>query len=202
MEEELEGLVRLRLLTHNIRLIEARKEMGLTQAALAKLLEWPPWRLSQIEGLKRAPDNGEQAELASTLGKPCDYLFPEALLDSIRVGVFSRRQVDLRGPEIISLTESALLQLAYDGETALIEEVETGGKLLQEQIDDVLRTLKPRESEVLRIRYGLDGGGPKTLEEIGKFFNVTRERIRQMEAKALRKLRHSSRSWKLIAYLK
>ncbi len=73
--------------------------------------------------------------------------------------------------------------------------------LLKEQLVDVLNTLTPREEKVLRLRFGLDDGRARTLEEVGKEFNVTRERIRQIEAKALRKLRHPSRSKKLKDYL-
>ena len=73
--------------------------------------------------------------------------------------------------------------------------------LMKEQLMDVLDTLTPREEKVLRLRFGLDDGHQRTLEEVGKEFNVTRERIRQIEAKALRKLRHPSRSKKLRDYL-
>lgn len=73
--------------------------------------------------------------------------------------------------------------------------------LLKEQLIDVLDTLTAREEKVLRLRFGLDDGRARTLEEVGKEFNVTRERIRQIEAKALRKLRHPSRSKKLKDYL-
>ena len=73
--------------------------------------------------------------------------------------------------------------------------------LLKEQLTDVLATLTERERKVLRLRFGLDDGRARTLEEVGKEFNVTRERIRQIEAKALRKLRHPSRSRKLKDYL-
>ena len=72
--------------------------------------------------------------------------------------------------------------------------------LLKEQLNDVLKTLNEREEMVLRYRYGLDDGSQKTLEEVGKIFNVTRERIRQIEVKALRKLRHPSRRKKLEDY--
>ena len=73
--------------------------------------------------------------------------------------------------------------------------------LLKEQLDEVLGTLTEREQKVLRLRFGLDDSRARTLEEVGKEFNVTRERIRQIEAKALRKLRHPSRSRKLKDYL-
>ncbi len=66
--------------------------------------------------------------------------------------------------------------------------------VLREQLDEVLDTLTDREENVLRLRFGLDDGKMRTLEDVGKVFNVTRERIRQIEAKALRKLRHPSRS--------
>ncbi|HEX6508300.1 MAG TPA: sigma-70 family RNA polymerase sigma factor, partial [Chloroflexota bacterium] len=74
-------------------------------------------------------------------------------------------------------------------------------QLLRESMEEVLGTLTEREREVLRLRFGLADGRSRTLEEVGKEFNVTRERIRQIEAKALRKLRHPSRSRKLRDYL-
>ncbi len=73
--------------------------------------------------------------------------------------------------------------------------------LLKEQLEDVMETLTPREAKVLRLRFGLEDGKARTLEEVGKEFMVTRERIRQIEAKALRKLRHPSRSKKLRDYM-
>ena len=73
--------------------------------------------------------------------------------------------------------------------------------LLKEQLEDVMSTLTPREAKVLKLRFGLEDGKSRTLEEVGKEFNVTRERIRQIEAKALRKLRHPSRSKKLRDYM-
>lgn len=73
--------------------------------------------------------------------------------------------------------------------------------LLKEQLNEVLDTLTDREQKVLRLRFGMNDGRARTLEEVGKEFDVTRERIRQIEAKALRKLRHPSRSRKLRDYL-
>ena len=74
-------------------------------------------------------------------------------------------------------------------------------QLLKEQVEGVLDSLTPRERRVLQLRFGLEDGRSRTLEEVGRDFNVTRERIRQIEAKALRKLRHPSRSRKLKDYL-
>ncbi|MGQ9825796.1 MAG: sigma-70 family RNA polymerase sigma factor, partial [Desulfotomaculales bacterium] len=73
--------------------------------------------------------------------------------------------------------------------------------MLRDQLDEVLTTLTDREQNVLRRRFGLDDGRARTLEEVGQRFGVTRERIRQIEAKTLRKLRHPSRSKKLKDYL-
>ena len=74
-------------------------------------------------------------------------------------------------------------------------------KLLRDQLNEVLDTLTEREQKVLRLRFGMDDGRARTLEEVGKEFQVTRERIRQIEAKALRRLRHPSKSRKLKDYL-
>ncbi len=72
---------------------------------------------------------------------------------------------------------------------------------LKEQTASLLKTLNPREERIIRMRFGIDGDSERTLEEVGNTFAVTRERIRQIEAKALRKLRHPSRSDKLRAFL-
>jgi len=86
-----------------------------------------------------------------------------------------------------------------DGETP---EDQVSKHLLREDLETVLCTLSPRERDVLKLRYGLDDGRMKTLEEIGQLFNVTRERIRQIEAKALRKLRHPNRNSVLKEYIR
>ena len=77
----------------------------------------------------------------------------------------------------------------------------TTEKLLKEQISEVLLTLTPREQKVLQLRFGLEDGRSRTLEEVALEFSVTRERIRQIEAKAIRKIRHTNRSRKLRDYL-
>ena len=74
-------------------------------------------------------------------------------------------------------------------------------ELLREDLAEVLCTLSPRERDVLRLRFGMDDGRQRTLEEVGQLFGVTRERIRQIEAKALRKLRHPNRSKRLREYV-
>lgn len=88
-----------------------------------------------------------------------------------------------------------------EDEGAMSPEMFTSSALLREQLEDVLDTLTDREENVLRLRFGLDDGNIRTLEQVGKVFGVTRERIRQIEAKALRKLRHPSRSNQLKDFL-
>ena len=97
--------------------------------------------------------------------------------------------------------EDSLLSDFIEDRNALPPVDAASKQLLKEQIDDVLSSLTPREQRVLQLRFGLEDGRSRTLEEVGKEFNVTRERIRQIEAKALRKLRHPSRSRKLKDYL-
>ncbi len=97
--------------------------------------------------------------------------------------------------------EDSFLGDFIEDTTQLSPYEETSKDLLRESIEEVLNTLDERETKVLSLRFGLMGETPKTLEEVGKIFNVTRERIRQIEAKALRKLRHPSRRKKLQDYL-
>ncbi len=97
--------------------------------------------------------------------------------------------------------EDSFLGDFIEDTTQLSPYEETSKELLRESIEEVLSSLDERETKVLSLRFGLMGETPKTLEEVGKIFNVTRERIRQIEAKALRKLRHPSRRKKLQDYL-
>jgi len=97
--------------------------------------------------------------------------------------------------------EDSFLGDFIEDTTQLSPYEETSKELLRESIEEVLNSLDEREMKVLSLRFGLMGETPKTLEEVGKIFNVTRERIRQIEAKALRKLRHPSRRKKLQDYL-
>lgn len=97
--------------------------------------------------------------------------------------------------------EDAHLEDFIQDEEAGVPVDEAGRQLLRRELMNVLKSLTPREERVLALRFGLDDGQPRTLEELGREFNVTRERIRQIEAKALRKLRHPSRAKRLRDYL-
>ena len=111
----------------------------------------------------------------------------------------SREPISLETP--VGEEEDSLLSDFIEDKEVENPANQTAYVLLQEQIREVLTTLPPREQEVLRMRFGLDDGYPLTLEEVGLYFDVTRERIRQIEAKALRRLRHPKRSRKLKDYV-
>ena len=111
----------------------------------------------------------------------------------------SQEPVSLETP--IGEEEDSHLGDFIQDDNVLVPQDAAAFTLLHEQLMEVLLTLTEREQKVLRLRFGLDDGRPRTLEEVGKQFSVTRERIRQIEAKALRKLRHPSRSKKLKDYL-
>lgn len=128
---------------------------------------------------------------------------PEILAERLGMEVDKIKAIQEMNQEPISLEtpvgseeDSELGDFVEDQKTTSPYEA-TNRAILREELDSVLKTLSPREEKVLRYRYGLDDSSPKTLEEVGKIFNVTRERIRQIEVKALRKLRHPSRKKKL-----
>ena len=123
-------------------------------------------------------------DIAKELGMPTDKV-----RDILRI---SQEPVSLETP--IGEEEDSHLGDFIPDEDALSPADAAAMTFLKTKVNEVLETLTPREAEVLRLRFGLRDGTPQTLEEVGKAFNVTRERIRQIEAKALRKLRHPSRS--------
>jgi RNA polymerase primary sigma factor len=115
------------------------------------------------------------------------------------IAVFFRQPMSLDMP-IGKDADGSLGDLVEDRGSLAPTEA-TSQQLLKEQIDKVLDELTEREKKIIQLRFGLKGGYPRTLEEVGREFNVTRERIRQIEGKAIRKLRHPSRSRKLKGYL-
>ena len=121
---------------------------------------------------------------------------PERVREITKV---SQEPVSLETP--IGEEEDSHLGDFIPDESALAPADAASHQLLKEQVGDVLSSLTPRERKVLELRFGLEDGRSRTLEEVGREFNVTRERIRQIEAKALRKLRHPTRSKKLRDYL-
>ena len=133
--------------------------------------------------------------------------YPEEIAEKMNLPVERVREIQKISQEPVSLEtpigeeeDSHLGDFIQDDNVPVPAEA-AAFTLLKEQLVEVLGTLTEREQKVLRLRFGLDDGRARTLEEVGKEFNVTRERIRQIEAKALRKLRHPSRSRKLKDYL-
>ena len=138
--------------------------------------------------------NGQEPsveELAAELDMPYDKV-----REILKV---AQEPISLESP-IGEEEDSHLGDFIPDYDAPVPEEAATH-TLLKEQLNEVLSTLTPREAKVLSLRFGIEDGRPRTLEEVGKEFNVTRERIRQIEAKALRKLRHPSRNKKLKDFL-
>ena len=143
-------------------------------------------RLLQEYGREPTPE-----EIAVTMNLPVERI--------LEVSKISQEPVSLETP-IGEEEDSHLGDFIQDDNVPVPAEA-AAQTLLKEQLDEVLDTLTEREQKVLRLRFGMNDGRARTLEEVGKEFDVTRERIRQIEAKALRKLRHPSRSRKLRDYL-
>lgn len=145
-----------------------------------------------------------QRQLLQELGRDP---YPEEIAKEMDLPVDKVREIQKIAQEPVSLEtpigeeEDSHLGDFIPDDDALAPAEAAAFTMLKEQLINVLDTLTPREEKVLRLRFGLDDGRARTLEEVGKEFNVTRERIRQIEAKALRKLRHPSRSKKLKDYL-
>lgn len=145
-----------------------------------------------------------QRQLLQELGREP---YPEEIAKEMQLSVERVREIQKISQEPVSLEtpigeeeDSHLGDFIQDDNVPVPAEA-AAFTLLREQLSEVLDTLTEREQKVLRLRFGLDDGRARTLEEVGKEFDVTRERIRQIEAKALRKLRHPSRSRKLKDYL-
>ena len=141
-----------------------------------------------------------QRQLVQTLGREPT---PQEIADKMGVDVSKIIEIEKIKQEPVSLDkpvgeeeDSKYMDFIKDDDSPSPTQL-AEANMLKQRLNEVLDTLNPRENEVIRRRYGLDDGKPKTLEEVGKEFNVTRERIRQIEAKALRKLRHPNRAKKL-----
>jgi RNA polymerase sigma factor, sigma-70 family len=145
-----------------------------------------------------------QRQLLQELGREP---YPEEIAKEMNLPVERVREIQKISQEPVSLEtpigeeEDSHLGDFIQDENVPVPADAAAFTLLKEQLDEVLMTLTEREQKVLRLRFGLDDGRQRTLEEVGTVFDVTRERIRQIEAKALRKLRHPSRSRKLKDYL-
>ena len=149
--------------------------------------------IEEARSYKNLLDKGylTQSELAKKMG-----ISVEKVREVIKI---SQEPVSLETP--IGEEDDSHLGDFLKDESSLSPEEYTENEILKEEIKEVLQTLQPREQEVLELRFGLVDGTCHTLEDVGKRFNVTRERIRQIEAKALRKLRHPSRAKKLKDFL-
>jgi len=165
----------------------------------ARTIRIPVHMVETINKLTRV-----QRQLLQELGREPT---PEEISDVMDIPVERVREIQKISQEPVSLEtpigeeeDSHLGDFIQDDNVPVPAEA-AAFTLLKEQLVEVLGTLTEREQKVLRLRFGLDDGRARTLEEVGKEFNVTRERIRQIEAKALRKLRHPSRSRKLKDYL-
>ena len=165
----------------------------------ARTIRIPVHMVETINKLNRI-----QRQLIQELGRDPQ---PEEIAKEMQISVERVREISKISQEPVSLEtpigeeEDSHLGDFIEDEDALAPAEAASFFLLKEQLDDVLGTLTPREKKVLQLRFGLEDGRSRTLEEVGHVFGVTRERIRQIEAKALRKLRHPSRSKKLRDYL-
>ncbi len=165
----------------------------------ARTIRVPVHMIEQINKVVR-----ESRQLMQILGRePSDEEVADRLGWSVArvksVKNVAREPISLETP--IGEEEDSLLGDFIEDKDIENPANQTAFKLLQEQLQDVLYTLPPREQEVLKMRFGLEDGYSLTLEEVGLYFNVTRERIRQIEAKALRRLRHPKRSRRLKDYI-
>ena len=150
-------------------------------------------KLSKVNR-RLAQEQGKQPT-SKEIGQEMD-MYPQKVEEIIKVSLLP---ISLESP--IGDQEDCHLGDLIEDRNALTPVDVASHQLLKEQVEEVLGTLTPREHRIVQLRFGLEDGRSRTLEEVGKEFNVTRERIRQIEAKALRKLRHPSRSRKLKDYL-
>ena len=155
--------------------------------------------LELLQKMNLTAENRQKLEALITEAKKTGKVSSKHLVETLD-DVDATQEPESRDTPIGEEEDSHLGDFIQDDEASQPSE-EATYTLLREQLEEVLSTLTPREEQVLRMRFGLTDGKPHTLEEVGKEFDVTRERIRQIESKALRKLRHPSRSKKLRDFL-
>lgn len=181
-----------RRLLHHHKLREARKAKGYSQIGLAEATGMSLYRVSSIEQLKNFPKEKEAYIIADLLGEDPIELFPKWTFPvygtRIDFKVLEVEKTALTSPEVLQLEAPDFKEEFYKKE-------------LVERLDRVLKFLGDREAKVLELRFGLHNNKPHLLEEVAQIMGVTRERIRQIEAKALRKLKHPSRRRKLQVFL-
>ncbi|MCW2599740.1 MAG: polymerase sigma factor [Frankiales bacterium] len=176
-----------------------RQAITRAMADQARTIRIPVHMVEQINKLTRL-----QRELLQSLGREAT---PEELATELDMAVERVLEIQSYAREPVSLqsvigdeADSSLGDFIEDADAPVAVDIVSHG-LMQEQLRDVLRTLSDREAAVVKLRFGLADGEPKTLDEIGREFGLTRERIRQIESKTLSKLRHPSRSQALRDYL-
>ncbi len=176
-----------------------RQDITRAIADQARTIRIPVHMVETINKLVRV-----QRQLLQELGREAT---PEEIAEKMDISVERVREIQKISQEPVSLEtpigeeEDSHLGDFLPDENVPVPDEAAAFTMLREQLDEVLGTLTEREQRVLKLRFGLDDGKARTLEEVGKEFKVTRERIRQIEAKALRKLRHPSRSRKLRDFL-
>ena len=155
-------------------------------------------RLVKVSRCRRLHPNADAKELAALLAD--DELTVEKIREAVAWSELYLNTASLNAP--IGEENDTELQDLIPDEGQKSTEDTIAAAMLREKVAEVLSTLTPREEKVLRLRFGFEDGRTRTLEEVGAYFNLTRERIRQIEAKALRKLRHPSRAEKLRDFLR
>lgn len=173
-------------LAYHYKLRNLRKTKGLSQEELADECNMAIHRVQAIEQLKSFPTEPEAYAISDFFNIDPIKLFPKWSLLAFSVKrsedkVFEVKRIALDSPEVLQLEASNDIEVEIDKDS------------LKNDIHKILNILNPKEQKVLSFRFGLMGETPKTLDEVGKIFNIGRERVRQVEAKALRKLRRPSR---------
>ena len=194
LEKDLRVIVRIK----NNYLCKIREHYGLSMEAAAKKCKISYGCWCALENLKRYPYNKrgfEWSESAVKISKafnmPPEILFPQALEEITN----NKAEREMSAASFLLDSSVETLLLEQNPETKVTQDS------LRRQVQGVLSTLSPREQKVIAMRFGLDGDGPKTFDEIGEVFNIGRERVRQIEAKAFRMLRHPSRIKQLKVFL-